>query len=188
MEKLELVKYKTKKDLLETYSFPVGKNEEVGSVWFMTPLEGQIAEFKNGLGKIIYFKTQSRDLNEIPYIEELEELENRKPIMYEMITDYVLLSEMIHPDDCECGCAEENRASLLKLDGFDDCYLGVAESYGELPALVYDQQKILENLQSDGMSLEESQEFYDFNILGSYLGEKMPIFLNRIPLDELRES
>jgi hypothetical protein len=61
----------------------------------------------------------------------------------------------------------------------------VGESYGEQPALIYDRAKIIERLKQDGMSEEEAEEYFEFNILGSYVGEKMPIFLNRIPLDDL---
>lgn len=190
MEKLELVQYKTKKDLLEKYSFPVGKQEEVDSVWFMIPLEAQIAEFKNGLGKINYFKTESRDLNKVPYVEELESPENRIPIMYKMITDYILLTEFVHDHNCDCGSCDKNtRANIFKLDGFEDCYLGLGEAYGEQPRLIYDYKKIIESLEKEGMSEDEAREFYDFNIIGSYLGEKMPIFLvNDVSLDELDVS
>ena len=171
---------------MDTYSFTNGKSDTIGSVWFMTPLQSQLKKFKNGFGRIMYYKTIARDLETAPYDERFEKPENQKPIMYEMVTDYVLFYDLNHSADCDCEkCQETGGSQLLKLDGFDDCYLGVGESYGEQPALIYDQQKIIEQLKKDGMSDEEAQEYYEFNILGSYLGEKMPIFLNRIPLDDL---
>jgi hypothetical protein len=182
---MELKEFPNRKSLTDFYNFPRGKSNELGSLWFMVPLNTQLSYFKNGLGRIIYFKTIERDLTQNPYIPELESKENQMPIYYEMITDYVLLSENIHPEDCECGCPEENKAGLLKVDGFDDCYLGIGETYGSLPALVYDQTKIIEKLKQDGMDEEEAQEFFDFNILGAYLGEKMPIFLRTVPLEDL---
>lgn len=168
MNKLQLTSYETKKELVENYQFEVGRNEEPGKCWFVTPLESQIAEFKNGLGKINYFIT--RELNQ-----------------YDLITDYVLIGELLHDHDCSCGkCNENTRANLFKLDSFEDCYLGIGEAYGEQPRLVYDYKKIIEALEKTGMSEEEAREFYDFNIIGSYLGEKMPIFLiTDISLEDL---
>ena len=186
---MELIKFQSRQDLIAAYSFPNGRNDEIGSCWFMIPLQRQIANFNRGLGRITYYKTEKRDLEKFPYEEKFESRENRKPFIYEMITDYVLMLDFVHPQDCDCGsCEPQDRACLLRLDGYDDCYLGVGESYGENPALIYDYEKIIERLKQDGMSKEEAQEYFEFNILGSYLGEKMPIFLNRTPLDDLSSS
>ena len=182
---MELKQFSSRQDFLNTYNFPAQKQNEIDSCWFMIPLEAQLSRFNNGLGRIIYFKTKKRDLEEYPYVDELEKLENQIPLMYKMITDYVLVDEHVHAADCTCGCAQEKQAHLLKVDGFDNCYLGIGETYGEPPALIYDFNKIIEELQKDGMSQEEAEEYFEFNILGSYIGEKMPIFLNRIPLEDL---
>ena len=189
-DSLELKKFNSRQDIIAAYSFSNGRNDEIDTCWFMTPLEHQLSNFNRGLGRIAYYKTVERDLETTPYVEEFESLENQKPIMYEMITDYILLLDFVHPEDCDCGsCEPKDRAGLIKLDGFDNCYMGVGESYAEQPALIYDYQKIIEQLQQqDGMSQEEAEEYYEYNILGSYLGEKMPIFLNRIPLDDLGVS
>lgn len=63
------------------------------------------------------------------------------------------------------------------LDGLDDCVVGVSEEFGKGRRLVYDRAKIIEKLQSDGMTYEEAFEYYDYNILGLYAGELNPIFL-----------
>ena len=182
-------KFPSRQAVVDMYSFTNGKNHTIGSVWFMTPLESQLKKFTNGFGRIIYYKTLERDLQTHPYDERFEKPENQKPYMYELVTDYVLFIDSFHNVNCDCEkCKENNLPKLLKLDGFDDCYLGVGDSYGEYPALVYDYQKIIEQLKQDGMSEEEAHEYYEFNILGSYLGEKMPIFLNRIPLNDLGET
>lgn len=182
-------KFHSREHLADTYYFSNGKSDEVGSVWFMTPLQVQLKRFVNGLGRITYYKTISRDLETTPYDERFEKPENQKPFLYEMVTDYVLFIDSTHNVDCDCNqCEEKDRAQLLKVDGFDDCYLGVGDSYGEHPALVYDYNKIIKKLQQDGMSQEEAEEYYDFNIIGSYIGEKMPIFLNSIPLEDLGET
>jgi hypothetical protein len=181
-------KFISRQDLVDTYSFQNGKSDEIGSVWFMTPLQVQLKKFVNGLGRILYYKTIARDLETTPYDERFEKPENQKPFMYEMVTDYVLFIDSTHSANCDCSECESKDQQFIKLDGFDECYLGVGESYGENPALIYDYDQIIEKLQQDGMSNEEAKEYYDFNIIGAYIGEKMPIFLNRIPLEDLSDA
>lgn len=185
-EYITMKKFHSRQDVVDSYNFPNDRVDDIGSLWFMTPLQVQLKNFVNGLGRIMYFKTIHRDLETTPYVEELEDCENRIPVMYEMIIDYVLFIDSTHNVNCDCeNCGSGNKSKLLKVDGFDDCYLGVGESFGDHPALIYDYEKIIQQLKQDGMSEEEAIEYYEFNILGSYIGEKMPIFLNRVPLDEL---
>jgi len=68
---------------------------------------------------------------------------------------------------------------MLKADGFDDCIVGVGTGFGRREVLVYDTGKIIEKLmKSEGMSHEDATEYFEFNIMGSYIGEGMPLFMN----------
>jgi hypothetical protein len=63
------------------------------------------------------------------------------------------------------------------LDGLDDAIIGIVEEFGNSPRILYSKDKILEILQKrDGMTYEESEEFYDYNILGLHAGEQNPVF------------
>jgi len=68
---------------------------------------------------------------------------------------------------------------LLKMDGYDDCLVGVVERFGQDSYFIYDRELVLEKLQKDGMSYEEALEYYEFNQLGAYVGERTPAFLIR---------
>lgn len=61
---------------------------------------------------------------------------------------------------------------------FDACIVGVATRCGMDNVVVYDQGKVIKALIEDGMSEEDAQEWYEFNILGSYVGENTPMFLS----------
>lgn len=63
--------------------------------------------------------------------------------------------------------------SFLKADGFDDAIIGVDEKDMRL---IYSVSKCIDILKKDGMNYEEAIEFFDFNISGSYVGEKTPIW------------
>lgn len=64
------------------------------------------------------------------------------------------------------------------LDGLEEAIIGVVEEFGNGPRVLYSKNKILEILtKRDGMTWSESEEYYDFNILGLYAGEQNPVFL-----------
>ena len=72
---------------------------------------------------------------------------------------------------------------MLKVDEHDDAIIGVGESFSRQPILVYSVESIVKKLmERDGMTEEEAIEFFEFNIIGSYNGEGMPIFVT--PYDD----
>ena len=73
--------------------------------------------------------------------------------------------------------ADECESPLLRMDGYDDCVIGVARIFSGDPFLVYDREKVIEKLMSDGMEYEEAEEFHEFNQAGAWLGEGTPAFL-----------
>jgi hypothetical protein len=62
---------------------------------------------------------------------------------------------------------------ILKANGFDSAVIGIEVN---TMRLIYSSTKIIETLiEKDEMTLEEAIEHYEYNILGSYVGEKTPI-------------
>ncbi|MBK7657003.1 MAG: hypothetical protein IPJ18_20260 [Betaproteobacteria bacterium] len=71
-------------------------------------------------------------------------------------------------------------ADILFADGYDDAILGVAEWDG-VWRVVYDVERILRILRKrDGMTRDEAEEFYAFNIAGASMGERTPVFMVRV--------
>lgn len=65
---------------------------------------------------------------------------------------------------------------IMFADGYDDCLLGMTFRGKEVVAL-YSTALILLKLSQD-MSYEEAVEFFEFNILGAYVGEKTPVYFD----------
>lgn len=64
------------------------------------------------------------------------------------------------------------------LDGFNDSIIGITEEFGNGSRILYSKEKIIKTLmERDGMTEEESLEYYDFNILGLFAGDQNPVFL-----------
>jgi hypothetical protein len=67
---------------------------------------------------------------------------------------------------------------MLYVDGHEDALVGTGVMFGRQDVAVYSSKKIIEKLmERDGMTGEEAEEFFDFNILGSYNGPGMPLFI-----------
>lgn len=72
----------------------------------------------------------------------------------------------------------EKYDDLVIMDGFDSCIVGVGESCGQPPRVIYSVKKIIGKLTiEEGMSHEEAFEWFEFNQFGAYVGEQTPIFL-----------
>jgi hypothetical protein len=67
----------------------------------------------------------------------------------------------------------------ITLDGFDECIVGVSESFGEEPRFIYSKKQIICKLMED-MSEEEAVEYYYYNIVGGSFGSQNPIFIQDI--------
>ena len=66
---------------------------------------------------------------------------------------------------------------ILKCDGYDDCILGYDFGTGENIRLIYSVNMMLEQMvNEDGLSDLDAIEHFEFNIRGSYMGEKTPIW------------
>lgn len=74
--------------------------------------------------------------------------------------------------------AQEWDTELLFLSEieFDEAIIGVAERIGQEPVVAYDTTKVVEIL-SRSMSVDEAYEYFDYNILGAYFGDKTPLFI-----------
>ena len=64
----------------------------------------------------------------------------------------------------------------LTADGFDKAIVGTCAATGRI---IYSVEKMLRILERE-MSPEEAYEYFDFNILGAYMGEGTPIYMYKI--------
>ena len=73
---------------------------------------------------------------------------------------------------------EENPKALFA-DGFDDALIGIARRATQEPLVAYDREKCIRTLMDrDGMSREDAEEFFEFNVIGAWMGEGTPVFVD----------
>ena len=68
-------------------------------------------------------------------------------------------------------------AEPLEADGLEDALIGVGWQFSQA-LMVYSVKKVLEILMTrDGMSDDDAREFFEFNIVGAYVGPGTPVFV-----------
>ena len=68
---------------------------------------------------------------------------------------------------------------ILLADGFDEALIGYAQRCGQPVLAVYDREKCIAVLMKDGISYEEADEYFEYNVVGAWVGERTPLFLCR---------
>jgi hypothetical protein len=75
---------------------------------------------------------------------------------------------------------EEINPEALLCDGFDEAIIGMAERINLSHVVAYDVDKMLEIMvERDGMTYEEAMEYFDYNILGAWIGEYTPVYIRK---------
>ena len=66
----------------------------------------------------------------------------------------------------------------LLADGYESALIGITE--GSNPVAVYDIDLCIKSLvEEDGIEEEDALEHFYYNTVGSYVGEKTPVFIKR---------
>jgi len=73
---------------------------------------------------------------------------------------------------------------FLQADGLDKAFVGLGYVCGRKVVAVYDAQLVILILMDSGMTEEEAEEHFEFNIAGAFVGEQTPLFLRRCSLDQ----
>lgn len=83
----------------------------------------------------------------------------------------------LSPDDREELNDVLTSNEALLANGFEAALIGWAERFNSGPVALYDRDKCLRILvERDGMTWEDAEEFFQFNVTGAWVGEGTPIF------------
>ena len=73
---------------------------------------------------------------------------------------------------------------LVFLDDLDDCIAGIVSQAGRPPIVCYDYNKVIAKLVVDcEMTETDAIKYFEFNIIGSFLGDHTPCFIDRSCLE-----
>jgi hypothetical protein len=72
---------------------------------------------------------------------------------------------------------QEVNENAVLCDGLEDALVGIANRFGMEPVACYDRLKIIDiYVKRDGMTHEEADEFFEFNVIGAYV-DHCPVFV-----------
>jgi len=72
----------------------------------------------------------------------------------------------------------QNDGELVIFDGFDHCIIGITENPEFDVKFVYDFDKVIAGLMSNGMSRDEAVDYFGFNF---NIGDSTPTFISLAP-------
>ena len=78
--------------------------------------------------------------------------------------------------DQEIGKQLGEDETVLLADGLESAFLGIGRQFTH-PVAIYSYKKTLKCLKGMGMTIEDAEEYFDFNIAGAFVGEQTPVFL-----------
>ena len=73
----------------------------------------------------------------------------------------------------------EAEEGLLKMQGYDDCIYGICRRFGQPDIIAYDYNKVIKKSMKDGMTREEAIEYFEYNQIGAWMGEKYSMFYRK---------
>ncbi|NBS88459.1 hypothetical protein EBS67_00375 [bacterium] len=81
---------------------------------------------------------------------------------------------------------------VILYDGFDEALIGFGASYFNKPCAIYNYEKCIELImkndsacefqesdESDFLTYEDAIEYFEFNVIGMYVGDHTPIFMRK---------
>ena len=76
--------------------------------------------------------------------------------------------EEIYPDE-----------TILLATGFDNALIGIGRIFNGHAIAVYDSELCISELQNKGMNREDAEDWFSYNVIGTYIGEQTPMFVER---------
>ena len=73
--------------------------------------------------------------------------------------------------------------NVMLADGFEDAFIGIVSGVQQEPVACYDRARCIAILSArDGMTEEDAEEFFAFNVEGAWVGDRTPVFLTVFPV------
>ena len=83
---------------------------------------------------------------------------------------------------------DERFEGVLFADGYDEAFIGLGWRYRDGPVAVYDREKVVEVIMAGGLSFEEALEYFEFNVAGSWVGDRTPVFMVVVDGKKVRDE
>jgi hypothetical protein len=72
------------------------------------------------------------------------------------------------------------EGEMIVYPDLKDAIVGIVSRFGQEDIICYDYDKCIEIFMEQGMTHEEALEWFDYNTIGSWVGDTTPCFLEKI--------
>lgn len=103
-------------------------------------------------------------------------MNKKNPDLRSQIESFIDLHYANHDD--------EDGNGILLADGFEEAFLGVGAAYYNPPCAIYDYDQCIEILTDDDCDYEQAIEYFEFNVIGAYVGPQTPLFIRIFKKEE----
>ena len=66
--------------------------------------------------------------------------------------------------------------TILLADGLESAFMGIGRQFTH-PVAIYSYKKTLKCLKGMGMTTEDAEQYFDYNIAQAFVGDQTPVFL-----------
>lgn len=75
----------------------------------------------------------------------------------------------------------DHDMTAVVADGWEDAIVGLVDLHLGEPRVVYDLNAMVDTLMTrDGMTYQDAQEYLSYNVLGAFVMDPMPLYLERV--------
>ena len=68
---------------------------------------------------------------------------------------------------------------------FSHAFVGIVMRFGEdAPVACYDYDRVIASYIADGMTADEADEYFEYNVLGAWVGGGTPCFIRHMPIEQ----
>ena len=77
---------------------------------------------------------------------------------------------------------------LVLADGLDHAFVGLVHRFNVLaPIACYDYDAVIAAFVAEGMTEEEANEHFEYNVIGAWVGERTPCYIRHMTVEEAIE-
>lgn len=73
----------------------------------------------------------------------------------------------------------DDNPDALYLPGFETAFIGISRRCGQPALATYDRALCIQVLIGEGMSGEDAEDYFEYNVQGSWVGEHTPVILDK---------
>tara|TARA_Y100000310_G_C20550650_1_gene747893 strand:+ start:313 stop:612 length:300 start_codon:yes stop_codon:yes gene_type:complete len=99
-----------------------------------------------------------------------------------------MVAKLMDRDEIVEWVIDHMGGDVMLADGFEEAFVGLCSRFGMEPVAAFDRDKCIEiiiagsdkNDLTDEELYAEAEEYFEFNVIGAWVGDQTPVFLTLV--------